>query len=205
MSEKVAPLVEGDTKIAIQTQQLGTGDAVNAGRRRHSRRPTARSPRVRSSFFRAIARLSLLKPFRPLSPSAKRRARPWSCSPCIWATTGLGMAASFARAKLWSASLSRKTPTPEEAAIAECNSGFYCFDAPAPFRCAFARFERQRSGRVLPYRRAGNLSRHDGRAGARASNRRRRRGYGRELSRAARPGYARHAASHQQSPHDGRR
>lgn len=32
MSEKVAPLVEGDTKIAIQTQQLGTGDAVNAGR-----------------------------------------------------------------------------------------------------------------------------------------------------------------------------
>lgn len=24
MSEKVAPLVEGDTKIAIQTQQLGT-------------------------------------------------------------------------------------------------------------------------------------------------------------------------------------
>ena len=32
MSEKVAPLVESDTQIVIQTQQLGTGDAVNAAR-----------------------------------------------------------------------------------------------------------------------------------------------------------------------------
>ena len=32
MSERVAPLVEGDTRIVIQEHQLGTGDAVNAAR-----------------------------------------------------------------------------------------------------------------------------------------------------------------------------
>ena len=56
MSEKVAPLVEGDTKIAIQTQQLGTGDAVNAGRDGiHAGRRLDRRGFARGSFGRLPA------------------------------------------------------------------------------------------------------------------------------------------------------
>lgn len=48
----------------------------------------------------------------------------------------------------------QKDATPEEAALTECNSGFYCFDSQALFQALDPGEQQQRPKRVLPDRRA---------------------------------------------------
>ena len=98
----------------------------------------------------------------------------------------------------------QKDATPEEAAICECNSGFYCFDARALFDALGQVGNDNAQGEVLPHRRAGDLSqRWPSRVGI--GLRRPCRVPGRELAHPAGRGHEAGPASHQPCAYGGRR
>ena len=151
--EQVIPLIEGDTQVVVQEVQNGTAGAVLA---------------CADAFAGFDGSLSVLyrrlpahqaRDHRPSGAGARRERRRRGGAHHEAGRSRLATAASSATPTArWSASSSRRTPTPEEAAVNECNSGFYCFDAPAPCSMRLAQCQQQqRPGRVLPYRRARDL------------------------------------------------
>ena len=131
MSEKVAPLVEGDTKIAIQTQQLGTGDAVNAGREAFTQ---ADGSIAEGSLVVLSGDCPLITPETIQALIAKREE---TGAAVVVLTMHMDDPFGYGRIVREGEAVVRiveqKDATPEEAAITECNSGFYCFDASALF------------------------------------------------------------------------
>ena len=131
MSEKVAPLVEGDTKIAIQTQQLGTGDAVNAARDAFTQ---ADGSIAEGSLVVLSGDCPLITPETIKALVAKREE---TGAAVVVLTMHMDDPFGYGRIVREGEAVARiveqKDATPEEAAITECNSGFYCFDAPALF------------------------------------------------------------------------
>ena len=134
LSEQVEPLV-ADTRTVFQAQRRGTADAVEA----------ARAAMTRSDGTAEPGSLVVLSGDCPLiTPETIARlvsVREEQDAAVVVLTMELddpfgygrivrdpqGCADSVARI------VEQKDCSPEEAAITECNSGFYCFDAPALF------------------------------------------------------------------------
>ena len=191
--EQVIPLVEADTQVVVQEVQNGTAGAVLA---------------CADAFAGFDGSLSVLTGDCPLiKPETIARlaqVRDENNAAVVVLTmklddpTGYGRIVRDADGQV-ERIVEQKDATPEEAAVNECNSGFYCFDARALFD-ALAPGETTTTPRAsstsptcsshLPRRRAS-------RAGAR--HRRRRRVPGRQLPRPAGPGHQGHAAPHQRT------
>ena len=133
MAEKVSPLVEGDTTIVMQTQQLGTGDAVNAAREAMTGEDGAIAPGT----------LVVLSGDCPLITPETIRAlvtkREQTGAAVVVLTMhmddpfGYGRIVREGEGDTVTRIVEQKDASPEEAAITECNAGFYAFDAPALF------------------------------------------------------------------------
>ena len=131
MAEQVRPLVEGDTKIAIQEQRLGTGDAVNAGREAFTQ---ADGSIAEGSLAVLSGDCPLITPETIQALVAKREQ---TGAAVVVLTMHMDNPFGYGRIVRDGEAVLRiveqKDATPEEAAITECNSGFYCFDPPALF------------------------------------------------------------------------
>ena len=133
MSERVAPLVEGDTRIVIQERQLGTGDAVNAAREAMAGPDGAIEP---GSIVVLSGDCPLITADTIAALAAKREE---TNAAVVVLTMRLDDPFGYDRIVRDGAGdtvariVEQKDATPEEAAIDECNAGFYCFDAPALF------------------------------------------------------------------------
>ncbi len=125
--EQVEPLVAGKASIVVQTEQRGTADAVLSCREELADFDgsvlvlSGDCPLITSKTMRALADLReqenaavVVLTMRPEDPFGYGRI--------IRDADG-----SVARI------VEQKDATPEEAAVTECNSGFYCFDAKALF------------------------------------------------------------------------
>ncbi len=133
MSEQVAPLVEADTRVVMQTQRLGTGDAVNA----------AREAMLGSDGTITPGTLVVLSGDCPLITSDTIRAlvtkREQTGAAVVVLTMhaddpfGYGRIVREAAGDAVARIVEQKDASPDEAAITECNAGFYAFDAPALF------------------------------------------------------------------------
>lgn len=133
MSDKVAPLVEGDTTIVMQTQQLGTGDAVNAARDAMTGDDGKIAP---GSLVVLSGDCPLITPETIQALVAKRE----QTDAAVVVLTmhmddpfGYGRIVREGEGDSVARIVEQKDANPEEAAITECNAGFYCFDAPALF------------------------------------------------------------------------
>ena len=125
--EQVAPLVEGDTEVVVQTQQRGTADAALAAKD------------ALAGFDGAVVVLSgdspLIRPETIREMCALREAHD---AAVVVLTMDLANPFGYGRIVRDGAGeveriVEQKDASPEEAAITECNSGFYCFDARALF------------------------------------------------------------------------
>ena len=135
LREQVEPLVEGDTSIVFQAQRLGTGDAVNAARGACSEEDGSIAP----------GSVVVLSGDCPLIRAETIRAlvgrRESTNAGCVVLTMELDDPFGYGRIVRDAAGapdavariVEQKDASPEEAAIRECNAGFYCFDAPALF------------------------------------------------------------------------
>ena len=121
--DQVIPLVEGDTTVVVQESQRGTADAVLAAKE------------ALADFDGAVMVLSgdspLIRPDTIAEMSALREAHN---AAVIVLTMELENPFGYGRIVRDGAGevariVEQKDATPEEAAITECNSGFYCFDA----------------------------------------------------------------------------
>ena len=125
--EQVEPLVEGKARIAVQREQRGTADAVAtcrdalAGFKGSLLVLSGDSPLITADTMRALVRtreendaavvVLTMKPENPF---------------------GYGRIIRDASGQV-ERIVEQKDATPDEAAVNECNSGFYCFDAEALF------------------------------------------------------------------------
>ena len=127
MREQVEPLVAGQTEIAVQEQQRGTADAVLSCRAALEGFEgsllvlSGDCPLITAQTMRALADLReredaavVVLTMRPKNPF------------------GYGRIIRDASDQV-ERIVEQKDATPEEAAVGECNSGFYCFDAKALF------------------------------------------------------------------------
>lgn len=127
MREQVEPLVAGRTQIAVQEQQRGTADAVLACREALADFEgsilvlSGDCPLITANTMQALADLRerenaavVVLTMRPDNPF------------------GYGRIIRDADGQV-ERIVEQKDATPEEAAVNECNSGFYCFDAKALF------------------------------------------------------------------------
>lgn len=125
--EQVIPLVEGKARIVVQTEQRGTADAVLscanalAGFDGSVLVLSGDCPLISAETMRALADLReredaavVVLTMRPEDPF------------------GYGRIIRDADGRV-ERIVEQKDATPEEAAVGECNSGFYCFDAKALF------------------------------------------------------------------------
>ena len=125
--EQVAPLVEGDTEVAVQTAQRGTADAVLAAKD------------ALAGFDGAVVVLSGDSPLiRPETIREMCALREEHDAAVVVLTMELENPFGYGRIVRDGAGevariVEQKDASPEEAAITECNSGFYCFDAAALF------------------------------------------------------------------------
>lgn len=133
MSEKVAPLVESDTQIVLQMQQLGTGDAVNAAR---DAMTCEDGSIAEGSLVVLSGDCPLITPETIAALVAKRE----ETGAAVVVLTmkmddpfGYGRIVREGEGDSVARIVEQKDATPEEAAIDECNAGFYCFDVPALF------------------------------------------------------------------------
>lgn len=123
MREQVEPLVVGQTEVAVQEQQRGTADAVLSCRQALEGFDgsllvlSGDSPLITAGTMRALAELReredaavVVLTMRPENPF------------------GYGRIIRDASGQV-ERIVEQKDATPEEAAVGECNSGFYCFDA----------------------------------------------------------------------------
>lgn len=137
MREQVIPLVESDTKIAFQEERLGTGHAVNVARSAFTREDGSVDA---GSLVVLSGDCPLITPETIAALVAKREEtgaavvvltmqaeNPFGYGRIVREGEDGARADSVARI------VEQKDATPEEAAITECNAGFYCFDAPALF------------------------------------------------------------------------
>lgn len=123
MREQVEPLVADRTDIVVQTQQRGTGDAVLS---------------CKDAFAEFDGSLLVLSGDCPLITASTMRAlagmREQNNAAVVVLTmqpddpTGYGRIIRDAGGQV-ERIVEQKDATPEEAAVRECNSGFYCFDA----------------------------------------------------------------------------
>lgn len=131
MSERVAPLVQDDTQIVIQTQQLGTGDAVNAAREAMT---CDDGSIAEGSLVVLSGDCPLITPETIAALVAKREE---TDAAVVVLTMQMENPFGYGRIVREGDAVARiveqKDAAPEEAAITECNAGFYCFDAPALF------------------------------------------------------------------------
>lgn len=127
MREQVEPLVAGQTQIAVQEQQRGTADAVLACREAFSDFEgsllvlSGDCPLITAETMRSLVRTReegdaavVVLTMRPENPF------------------GYGRIIRDASGQV-ERIVEQKDASPEEAAVGECNSGFYCFDARALF------------------------------------------------------------------------
>ena len=127
MREQVIPLVEADTTVAVQQQQRGTADAVAA------------AGEALASFDGSLVVLSGDCPLITAETiSALVRMREESDAAVVVFTMQLENPFGYGRiirdeAGQVARIVEQKDASPEEAAVRECNSGFYCFDARALF------------------------------------------------------------------------
>ncbi|TGY75343.1 bifunctional UDP-N-acetylglucosamine diphosphorylase/glucosamine-1-phosphate N-acetyltransferase GlmU [Enterorhabdus sp. NM05_H27] len=125
--EQVAPLVEGDTEVVVQTQQRGTADAVLAAKD------------ALAGFDGAVVVLSGDSPLiRPDTIREMCALRAEHNAAVVVLTMELANPFGYGRIVRDGAGevariVEQKDAAAEEAAITECNSGFYCFDAAALF------------------------------------------------------------------------
>lgn len=127
MRDQVIPLVEGDTEVAVQTEQRGTADAVLAAKD------------ALAGFDGAVVVLSGDSPL--IEPETIRQMaalREEHNAAVIVLTMELENPFGYGRIVRDGAGevariVEQKDASPEEAAITECNSGVYCFDAKALF------------------------------------------------------------------------
>ncbi len=131
MSERVAPIVQDDTQIVIQTQQLGTGDAVNAAREAVA---CDDGSIAEGSLVVLSGDCPLITPETIAALVAKREE---TDAAVVVLTMQMENPFGYGRIVREGDAVARiveqKDATPEEAAITECNAGFYCFDAPVLF------------------------------------------------------------------------
>ncbi len=125
--EQVAPLVEGDTEIVVQEQQNGTAGAVAV---------------CADALADFDGSLVVLSGDCPLSSSeaiaALVKAREDADAAVVVLSMELENPFGYGRIIRGEDGsvvriVEQKDATPEEAAVCECNSGFYCFDAKALF------------------------------------------------------------------------
>ena len=127
MRDQVIPLVEGDTEIVVQEAQRGTADAVLA------------AADALAGFDGAVVVLSGDSPL--IQPETIRQMaalREEHNAAVIVLTMELENPFGYGRIVRDGAGevariVEQKDASPEEAAITECNSGVYCFDARALF------------------------------------------------------------------------
>ena len=131
-ADQVRPLVEGDVRIVMQERQLGTGDAVNAAREAFSE-----DGRVRGGSLVVLSGdCPLIKPETIRALIARREetgAAVVVLTMDMHDPTGYGRIVRAAGSDDVMRIVEQKDCTPDQAAITECNSGFYCFDAPMLF------------------------------------------------------------------------
>ncbi len=133
MSEQVAPLVRDDTRIVMQEQRLGTGDAVNAARRALTASDGSIMP---GTLVVLSGDCPLITPDTIRTLVAKRE----QTGAAVVVLTmhmddpfGYGRIVREGEGDAVARIVEQKDASPEEAAIAECNAGFYAFDTPALF------------------------------------------------------------------------
>ena len=132
-AEQVAPLVEADTKIAIQAEQLGTGHAVNCGREALAEEDGSFAP---GSLVVLSGDCPLITPATIAALIDKREVTGAAVVVLTMQMEnpfGYGRIVREGEGDAVARIVEQKDATPEEAAICECNAGFYCFDAPALF------------------------------------------------------------------------
>ncbi len=125
--EQVIPLVEADTHIVVQPERLGTADAV------------AVCADACADFTGSLLVLSGDCPL--IAPSTlhalieqreRQNAAVVVLTMCLEDPTGYGRIIRDERGEV-ARIVEQKDCTPKEAAVTECNAGFYCFDAKALF------------------------------------------------------------------------
>lgn len=127
MREQVIPLVEDDTDVVVQQAQRGTADAVLAAQE------------TLADFDGAVVVLSGDSPLiRPETIAEMVALREEHNAAVVVLTMELANPFGYGRIVRDGAGevariVEQKDATPEEAALTECNSGFYCFDAKALF------------------------------------------------------------------------
>lgn len=125
--EQVIPLVEADTEVVVQQAQRGTADAVLAAKD------------ALAGFEGAVMVLSGDSPLiRPETIAEMAALREEHNAAVVVLTMELANPFGYGRIVRDGAGevariVEQKDASPEEAAITECNSGFYCFDAKALF------------------------------------------------------------------------
>ena len=125
--EQVIPLVEDDSLVAVQQQQRGTADAVLAAKE------------ALGDLDGAVVVLSGDSPLiRPETIAEMVALREEHQAAVVVLTMELANPFGYGRIVRDGAGeveriVEQKDATVEEAAITECNSGFYCFDAQALF------------------------------------------------------------------------
>ena len=126
-AEQVVPLVEADTQIAVQAQQRGTADAVLAARDALADFEgslvvlSGDCPLVTADTVRALVELR-----------ESEQAAVVVLTMQLENPFGYGRIIRNAEGEV-ERIVEQKDATEEEAAVCECNSGFYCFDARALF------------------------------------------------------------------------
>ena len=119
----VRPLVEHDTQVVVQQQRNGTADAVNSAREACGG--------MTGSLFVLSGDCPLI---RPETIAGLARAREEADAAVAVLTMeaenpfGYGRIIRDAQGQV-ECIVEQKDCTPEQAAVTECNSGFYCFDA----------------------------------------------------------------------------
>ncbi|WP_314040418.1 bifunctional UDP-N-acetylglucosamine diphosphorylase/glucosamine-1-phosphate N-acetyltransferase GlmU [Slackia exigua] len=131
-ADQVRPLVEDQARIVIQERQLGTGDAVAVARDAFSE-----DGRVAEGSLVVLSGDCPL--IRPETIAALVRRREETGAAVVVLTMEMPDPTGYGRIVRASGSddvlriVEQKDCTPGEAELTECNSGFYCFDAPALF------------------------------------------------------------------------
>ncbi len=130
--EQVTPLVEGESSIVVQKQLLGTADAIRSCREHYSGFEgsllvlSGDCPLISAETIREL-----------IEQREEANAAVAVLSMELEAPFGYGRIVRNARGE-FERIVEQKDCTPEQAAITECNSGFYCFDAQELF-CALDR------------------------------------------------------------------
>ena len=126
--EQVIPLVEHDTQVVVQAEQRGTADAVAACKDALAGFDgslvvlSGDCPLITSDTIRSLVDM------REKSGAAVVVLTMQPEDPFGYGRIVRDGGGSVARI------VEQKDATPEEAALTECNSGFYCFDSQALFR-----------------------------------------------------------------------